>query len=111
MCFGVLDWVSPLLLTQYHLRSLEILRGSGLKNQNSKGKCKAKLEFQSGGRQGFKPKKPFRRASTDVVWNNVMCLFIGDLYKFDLHPAVDGLQFECSSNHCKTVMSDSSISS
>ena len=40
-----------------------------------------------------------------------MCLFIGDLYKFDLHPAVYGLQFECSSNHCKTVMSDSSISS
>ena len=57
MCFGVLDWVSPLLLTQYHLRSLEILRGSGLKSQNSKGKCKAKLEFQSGGRQGFKPEK------------------------------------------------------
>ena len=39
------------------------------------------------------------------------CLFIENWYKFDLRPAVDGLQFECLSNHCKTVMSDSSISS
>ena len=41
----------------------------------------------------------------------VTCLFIGDLYNFDLRPVVDGLQFECSSNHCKTVMSNFSIRS